>query len=133
MNEGDRQKELEAGNAFVETYPNPNDAYNDAPHRVFEHGYRRGKNANGREWLPIESAPKDGTMFLCWVRSVLRKESDDGDVVEVDNSSMDFCEWRHFDTGGFFEPLAGPWGDWQEVTHWMPLPPPPSGNEEGKT
>lgn len=80
------------------------------------------------EWQPIETAPKDGSLFLCWVKAITYGESDDGQQYEVDVSQVDFCEWRtqpDIEDCGWFEPCCGQISDYQRVTHWMPLPPPP--------
>jgi Protein of unknown function (DUF551) len=70
-------------------------------------------------WMPIDSAPKDGTMFLCWV-SAVRYE---------DCSQVDECWWRNGPEGdpelGYFDNACGQIGDSQAVTHWRPLPQPP--------
>jgi hypothetical protein len=80
------------------------------------------------EWQPIETAPKDGSMFLCWVWAIRQGEDDDGNPYEQDVSQVDFCSWRSQpDLGdvGWFDPYCGQIGEAQDVTHWMPLPPPP--------
>jgi len=81
------------------------------------------------EWQLIETAPKDGSMFICWV-DAKRWSSPDGNdsSYEHDVSQADFCWWRRAIDGygdGYFDPSCGQIGDWQHVTHWMPLPPPP--------
>ena len=55
------------------------------------------------ELLPIETAPRDGTWLLLW----------DGAFVLGFWSSK-----GTWDDGGFHD-------DMSEITHWMPLPPPP--------
>lgn len=81
------------------------------------------------EWQPIETAPKDGSMFLCWVSAVRYGEADDGQPYEQDVSQVDFCSWRDgppdMPEYGFFDPYCCQIGDSQAVTHWMPLPPAP--------
>lgn len=81
------------------------------------------------EWQPIETAPKDGRMFLCWVSAVRYGETDEGQQYQCDVSQVDFCEWRNgppdFADLGYFDPFCGQIADAQAVTHWMPLPEPP--------
>ncbi len=76
-------------------------------------------------WQPISTAPKDGSMFLCWV-SAVRYE---GQQYQRDASQVDFCSWRNgppdLPGHGYFDPYCGQIADLQNVTHWMPLPPPP--------
>jgi len=67
-------------------------------------------------WHPIETAPRDGTWFL-----VYRK---DGGVVVA-------C--RHNPSSRTDEILSVPGRYAQvETTHWMPLPPPPQGEDDGR-
>ncbi|WP_232416341.1 DUF551 domain-containing protein [Methyloversatilis universalis] len=80
-------------------------------------------------WQPIETAPKDGSLFLCWVYAVRYGETDDGQRYQQDVSQVDFCSWREGPSDlrdhGYFDPCCGQIADHQDVTHWMPLPVPP--------
>lgn len=88
---------------------------------------------NVYSWQPIETAPKDGTLFLCWVAAVRYGETDDGQQYQQDASQIDFCSWRNGPTElpecGYFDPCCGQIGDAQDVTHWMPIPNPPGTHE----
>ena len=81
------------------------------------------------EWRTIESAPKDGSLFLCWVSAVRYGETDEGQQYQEDASQVDFCSWRDGPSdlpgNGYFDPCCGQIADSQDVTHWMPLPQPP--------
>lgn len=74
------------------------------------------------EWMPIDSAPKDGTLFLCWVDAIRHGEADDGSTYQADVSECDFGQWRNSEHGGYFDNMMGPIGDGQIITHWIPLP-----------
>ena len=77
------------------------------------------------DWQPIETAPKDGTLFLCWVKAEDRGEQDDGSFVSVDVSQHDFCQYQDFGENGYFANMSGKFSDLADITHWMPLPTPP--------
>lgn len=86
------------------------------------------------EWQPIETAPKDGSLLLCWVDAVRHFEHDDGSLDTADVSEVDFCQWRTDSTapdGGYHMNMMGTIGDEQSVTHWMPLPAPPAAHSGG--
>jgi hypothetical protein len=77
-------------------------------------------------WLPIESAPKDGTEILTW--GYLH---DDGGPVDEDGRSFmgETPDWqisRWHEMGCWF---SAEWGS-HEPTHWRPLPDPPSSIRE---
>lgn len=96
--------------------------------RAYEHERLAAQQAEreGLTWQPIETAPKDGGMFLCWVSAVRYGETDDGQQYQQDASQVDFCWWRDgVDGNGYFDPACGQIADAQDVTHWMPLPPRP--------
>lgn len=68
------------------------------------------------KWQPIESAPKDGTAFLGYI------PAHRGYVARQDIEVVHWTQWG----GGAWENLSGfkiiPKG----ITHWMPLPEPPT-------
>lgn len=73
-------------------------------------------------WQPIETAPKDGSVFLCWVDAI-RSTYPDGEYGgDADVSEHDFCRWAENGGNGYWENMMGQIGDQQDVTHWMPLP-----------
>jgi len=84
-------------------------------------------------WRDISTAPKDGTMFLCWVGAERWSAMDGGGSgCAHDVSQIDFCWWRRVHEspdGGYFDNASGQFGDSQGVTHWMPFPPAPTGME----
>lgn len=65
------------------------------------------------DWLPIETAPKDGTTIDLWTKYLQR----------VADAKWMNGRWVVWGTNGFESP------DWEAVfpepTHWMPLPNPP--------
>lgn len=105
--------------------------------RQYLKGFQAGKAfaVSEQGWRTIESAPRDGTMFLCWVRAERYGETDEGQQYQHDESQVDFCWWRTLaesPDGGYFDPACGQIGDRQFVSHWMPLPPPPIEPREEK-
>ncbi len=83
------------------------------------------------EWMPIETAPRDGTHILAAGGSpdsnhdlssagpvvIWFDASDkDWDLPDGGPGSWRFCSYD----GGFY-------GHWEKPTHWMPLPPLPGG------
>ena len=67
------------------------------------------------EWQPIETAPKDETIFLAWTPT-------------HNGGCVDFCIWANL-LERWQDPDAEVGGK-MEPTHWMPLPEAPnvSGN-----
>ena len=82
-------------------------------------------------WQPIETAPKDGTLFIGWVASERWSSIDgEGSGRAHDTSQVDFCWWCNalpeVPDSGYFDNASGRIGDGQDITHWMPLPLPPA-------
>jgi predicted RNase H-like HicB family nuclease len=76
------------------------------------------------KWLPIESAPRDGTDVICYWPNFEIDGRDTGDRVDVACwCSPDVCFTEHWSINGRWTP-----GD--DPTHWMPLPPAPGQIEE---
>lgn len=80
----------------------------------------RALPAVGDGWLPIESAPRDGTPLLLGRFTGELKAAHEGRV-RVDH-------WHErglhgFEGWGYFNPRFWP------ATHWQPLPPPPQGEK----
>src|SRR5690606_22522039 len=70
-------------------------------------------NARSDRWMPIESAPKDGTLILAY------QESSGGTGV---------VSWANSPGDGVW--LIDAYGaGWMYPTHWMPLPQPPKTEE----
>jgi transcriptional regulator with XRE-family HTH domain len=95
-------------------------------------------------WQPIETAPKDGSCVLLLSRAY---GATDGEVEYPQPAKCHIGKWNAEGTswtdalGSFEEEICmlsttGIWesgGGWfqpNEVTHWMPLPAPPSGRSE---
>lgn len=65
------------------------------------------------EWQPIETAPRDGTEFLCFKRSI---------------KTIVVCTWLdedHPDCDGDAPHVTWDHSPLFDATHWAPLPPPP--------
>lgn len=81
------------------------------------------------QWQEISTAPRDGSMFLGWVSAERHSTIDgQGSGISADTSEVDFCWWRScqdIEEGGFYDNAMGQIGDFQLITHWMPMPTPP--------
>lgn len=80
------------------------------------------------DWLPIETAPMDGTEILIF--TVYVAEEDWGESF----SAVQIARWDSGHKGD--DPMWDREADWDrkkigEATHWMPLPAPPLPNGEG--
>lgn len=85
------------------------------------------KDENG--WLPIQSAPKDGSHFLAWCIDTVTEYDEDNRVIAKDVREEYACvayqiEWL----GGIVQfPWTGSIVRNREYTHWQPLPKAPAG------
>lgn len=73
-----------------------------------------------REWRPIETAPRDGTLFLALPADRQRDPRPQCVLIEEEETStyigpLDGYIWRYLDS----------------YTHWLPLPPLPETSESG--
>lgn len=93
--------------------------------RAIEQAVRAKLGVAVPQWLPIETAPKDGSIFLCWVTAERDGETDEGQQYAQDVSQADFGWWVPGENRDYFDCGCGQIGDRQHITHWMPLPPPP--------
>jgi hypothetical protein len=74
------------------------------------------------EWQPIETAPKDGTWILVTGGDI--GYNWDGDTIPaVTTAQWHYKSWQMawFDSGCL--------GEYDNPTHWMPLPQPPKDNQ----
>lgn len=95
-----------------------------------QQAYEAGKRDAAPGWQPIDTAPKDGTLFIAWVSAERWSAADGGGSgIGYDVSQIDFCWWREVIESpdcGFFDNAGGQIGDSQGVTHWMPISAPTS-------
>ena len=79
-------------------------------------------------WMPIESAPKDGTRVLLWI--VPREDS--WGTVEPSAVIGDWVVWLDREHRAGMRDGWSWYGSAQcEPTHWRPLPSPPKENTNG--
>ena len=74
------------------------------------------------DWQPIETAPKDGTSILVTIFH------DDGSYWGQDIVWWD--DWTKFWASGGYDWMKVKYDDTENITHWMPLPPPPKKENE---
>ena len=80
------------------------------------------------EWMPIETAPKDGTQILV---ARAGEEIGMGAVEIVDWCVMENWHWEQVGDDLYRKVKDAPsefWnGNGHRATHWLPLPAPPTG------
>lgn len=74
------------------------------------------------QWRPIETAPKDGTVFDVWLGDAPVR---DADFYCGNKKYLRSPNWHWLE--GKFRPFTGlrPVPVFVQPTHWMPLPEPP--------
>lgn len=84
-------------------------------------------------WRPIAEAPRDGGLFIGWVAAERWSAEDGGGSGRsADTSDVDFCQWladSEHPEGGYFVNMMGQIGDMQDITHFQPLPTPPTSTK----
>ena len=77
------------------------------------------------EWQPIETAPKDGTVVQGWVE--VEHDLDGFSSYWVPEIIFHDNEWQYKHSQGWFG-FNNYLMNWRtkRLTHWMPLPPPPT-------
>lgn len=111
------------------------EAEGNATARCDAHYFRQAADAleEAGRWLPIESAPKDGTKILIWRDGWLYAPVAWREVIDGEDGS--FGAWI-FDDGlclGLAEGVLGWQEDFDEdsmPTHWQPLPPTPNSQKD---
>ena len=84
------------------------------------------------QWQPIETAPQDGSNILILAKGMaIEAYYSPGRWTEdtpIAPAEYDGAVWVGFDDAVQFEIEETPRGDFHgQVTHWMPLPPLPTG------
>ena len=79
-------------------------------------------------WISVDDdrKPALGQVILMWVYAADEGEDDDGRPYSMDKSQVQMGEYREMDHGPFFDCFATPSAHHEGVTHWMPLPHPPT-------
>lgn len=88
-------------------------------------------------WLPIESAPKDGSHFLAWeVLGPMDEYDDDENLIGRGKyqrqCAIAYCPFPDISNTFVTYPWNGGISSNARFTHWQPLPPPPSNQGEGR-
>ena len=100
--------------------------YLRAENEVLKKQVEQGKRDAVPEWISVEDrVPEIGrTPILVSVSWTKYCEHEDGSPTEV--SGVDVTEGEyvpaHGECGNYFDSYQGQHGDWQRITHWMPLP-----------
>lgn len=76
------------------------------------------------EWQPIETAPKNGTIFAAW-RVVPTYDEDKRATIAVGEPCVAQVVFGEVCSLPIYVMPQG-----QRITHWMPLPAPPAGSPQ---
>jgi len=71
-------------------------------------------------WQPIETAPKDGTLIIVWMRDEAPHRAWQYLNGQLSPNLLALASWTNHNGGGWVSFHPG------QPTHWMPLPAPPS-------
>ncbi len=82
------------------------------------------------EWISVEAQlkPPGRSVILVAVSFVRYGEHEDGTLDEFHGWAVTEGQYVpvHGEFGGYFESFSSPHGDREYITHWQPLPAPPS-------
>lgn len=132
---------------FLEWVRDQWDGGNSPNEEDFDRLFALARRGAAMQWRPIGTAPKDGTRMLLayhnsmhnWRRLIafyapkltIEQQFDDKGWCDYDEANDRFCLRE-----GWYECIDN-WDDYSYVhmsgvtpTHWMPLPPPPAGEQE---
>ena len=89
-------------------------------------------DVNVRGWMPIATAPRDGTPILAWNDNYGQRETR---MEQYGEGSPGFALWKRGDgplnSGWRWSEPQNNWGGHWSPTHWMPLPESPNARNEG--
>ena len=83
------------------------------------------------QWLPIESAPRDGTLFDMWMQAYDLVTRDSDEVRPTVGMRVADVQWwagEWCDENGAPHEVLADFKDWKP-TYWMPIPPPPAKDQ----
>lgn len=114
-----RLKEIRERHAYVGSRYNLHGVVNAAAHKDRDELLTM---IGEREWQPIETAPKDGTIHIrgLWVTVKGVKAKEFQQFIGFIDEDGDFKDMVYFDDFGWAA---------KDYTHWMPLPEPPEQDD----
>jgi hypothetical protein len=77
-------------------------------------------------WQPIETAPKDGSEFQAWAGSYDGGWWEPKARINPESERVELWQRVDYDQDGWEAENGDDWN----VTHWMPLPTPPTGEQQ---
>ena len=75
------------------------------------------------QWKPIETAPKDGSEVVLWIKW----KNDEGNGWFSADCVYREGRWHEWGDGGFDAMEYMPLEDWEIPTHWFKIEPPTGG------
>lgn len=95
--------------------------------------YIDGRTA-GAVWISVDDAckPEPKKPVLLFVRTLTRREDDDGRPYDMEGAEVAMGEYRKgsSDEMSYFDCYSSPMSDNDWITHWMPMPAGPIATKE---